>query len=126
MARIQAIAERTSTPEGQREHIIAIESLSTEIECKITYLNIHDKAKTLDKVISELKDEDRLPRQYRTNYSDISKILEREIIDRKIIQHKMRQMPDVILYDDGKRNEEIRKAIKDIIASSFDIRQFEN
>ena len=32
---------------------------------------------------------------------------------------------DVILYDDDKRNEEIRKAIKDIIASSFDIRQFE-
>jgi hypothetical protein len=124
--RLRAIADRTSTKEGQREHMIATESLSTEIECKITYLNIHDKAKTLDKVISELKDEGRLPRQYRTNYSDISKILVREIIDRKIIQHMMRQIPDVILYDDDKRNQEIRKAIKDIIASTFDIKQFES
>ena len=92
----------------------------------ITHLRLsHKQLQTQEEVISELKDEGRLPRQYKTNYSDISKILVREIIDRKIIQHMMRQMPDVILYDDDKRNEEIRKAIKDIIASSFDIRQFE-
>ena len=37
----------------------------------------------------------------------------------------MSQMPDVILYDRDKRKEEIRKTIKDVIESSFDIRQFE-
>jgi hypothetical protein len=125
LQRLQAILERITTKEGQREHMIAIKALSTEIKCKITYLNVHDEAKTLDKVISELKDEGRIPRQYRTNYTDISKVLTREIVDRRILQHMMRQMPDTILYDDDKTNEEIRRAIKDIIVSSFDIRQFE-
>jgi hypothetical protein len=123
--RLDRIIERTSTKEGQREHMIAIKSLNTEIECKVTYLNTRDNAKTLDKIISELKDEDRLPRKYRPNYSNISKILEREIADRKILAQMMRQMPDVILYDEHKRKEEIRKTVKDIIASTFDTKQFE-
>jgi hypothetical protein len=38
----------------------------------------------------------------------------------------MRQMPYAIFHDNAKRNEEIRKAIKDIIASyCFDPKEFE-
>jgi hypothetical protein len=37
----------------------------------------------------------------------------------------MRQMPDKILYNNAKRKKEIRKAVKDIIASTFDAKQFE-
>ena len=55
---------------------------------------------------------------------NISKIL-REIANEEILRHIMSQMPDVILYDRDKRKEEIRKTIKDVIESSFDIRQFE-
>lgn len=40
--------------------------------------------------------------------------------------HLMRQMPSTILYDDTKRNKEIRKAAKDVIASTFDMKEFEN
>ena len=85
--------------------------------------HIHDTSE-LDKIISELKDEGSLPRKYRPNYNDISKIL-REIANEEVLRKMMRQMPDVILCDRDKRKEEIRKTIQDIIESYFDIRQFE-
>jgi hypothetical protein len=117
--RLKAILERISTPEGQREHMIGKEALLKEIDFKL------DEKTQVDKIISELKDEGKLPRQYRTNYNGIRKILELEIANREALSHMMRQMPDVVLYDNDKRNKEIRKAVKDIIASSFDAKKFE-
>src|SRR4051794_6805866 len=99
--------------------MIKIESFVEEIELQY-FFNRHD----IDKAITELKKEGRLPEQYKTNYDNIIKILNREIANEETLRHMMRQMPDVILCDTDKRKEDIRKAIKDIIASSFDIRQF--
>ena len=75
--------------------------------------------------------EGRLPESYKkisrhnTHYHNIDEILKRELVNRETLTHLMRQMPSEILYDDMKRNKEFRKATKDIIASTFDIKQFE-
>jgi hypothetical protein len=122
--RLRGIAEMMSTPEGQREYETGRAVVLEENEFIQFYLDNRDTAQ-INKIIDELKQEGRLPKQYKPNYDNISEILKREIANSTALAHMMRQMPDVILYDDDKRKREIRKAVKDLIASFSDIRQFE-
>jgi hypothetical protein len=122
--RLRNIAEMMSTPEGQREYEVGRAVVLEENEFTQFYLDNCD-TNQVNKIINELKQKGTLPEQYKPNYDNISEILKREIANRSALAHMMRQMPDVILYDKDKRREEIRKAVKDIIASTFDVKQFE-
>jgi hypothetical protein len=74
--RIQTIAQRLSTREGQREHMNKMEAHVEKIE--IEY-DLNSRYTTdVDKSITELKKEGRLPEGYKIKYDNINKIL-REI-----------------------------------------------
>jgi hypothetical protein len=72
--RLRAIAEMTSTLEGRRLQEMNTKALIDSIELKMKFLSRKNHI-PIDKMVEELKQENRLPQGYKTNYDYIREIL---------------------------------------------------
>jgi hypothetical protein len=96
--RLEAIAQATSTPEGQKKFKLEQDAGLTLMSLEETYLIKKDSDRSIssirkesdaqiDKMVSELKQEGRLPEQYKTDHDYIRKILKTDIVNREAVEN---------------------------------------
>jgi hypothetical protein len=122
--RLRAIAEMTSTPEGRRLQEMNTKALIDSIELKMKFLSRKNHI-PIDKMVEELKQENRLPQGYKTNYGYIREILQKEILNQNSLAAFLLGLPADAANDEIKRRQEVRKLMKDTIEAYCDKKQIE-
>jgi hypothetical protein len=122
---LRDIAEKNSTPEGQRQYNMMQDVAVNSILLEVDFLRGRNGNVEIDKMVSELKRKGRLPQAYKTDHNRIKEILKAEVINKQALVRLLSELPCTIANDAIKQKQEIRKLMKDTIEVYCDKKEIE-